>query len=209
MFGKIKVVWLAVAALLLAAALDLYALAASGEQLYFRPEGDPQETVTRFFDSLKAGDYPAAYACLGDYATLGLENEAGNGESALVFAALKDSYDAALTGACAVEQRTAKQSVRFRYLDVPQLEAAAAERVEGALEEIIGEQPGSEFFDGEGRLLTEVTDAAYAAALSRTLAEAERYYATAELVIELDYTNGQWLMRTAPALLSALRGGVA
>ena len=209
MSGKISKFWLTVAILLAVLAVGLCAFASIRGSIYIHPEGEPQETVVRFFDSLVEGDYPAAYACLSDYATLGLENEAASPESARVYEALRDSFDYTLVGPCQVDQLTASQTVEFRYLDVRALENAVAGKVDGILEDFVSERPRNEIYDENDRYLPELTDEVYATALEETLEDAERFYVSVELPITLDYANDQWLMRTGAALLSAVTGGAA
>lgn len=209
MAGKINKFWLAVMIVLIALALGLCVFAVSRGSIYIRPEGEPQETVTRFFDSLEAERYEDAYACLSDYKTLGLENEPGSDAGKQVFTALKASYEYTLLGPCTVDQLTATQKLSFRYLDVKSMEASITEKVDGILETLVAERPRNEIYDENDGYLPAVTDEVYATALAQTLEDAESFYTTTELEIQLDYLNDQWLMKTSPALINAIQGGAA
>ena len=120
MRGKLRAFWLALAIILVVLAVLLCAAATLMGSLYIRPAGDPQQTVIRFFDAVKSGDYAAAYACLSDYESLGLENTPETADGQLLYQALRDSYDYTLSGDCRVEDLSAAQRVKFTSLNVGQ-----------------------------------------------------------------------------------------
>ena len=72
---KINPFWLALSVLLSLAILGLCVFAARGGTLRLEPSGNPQDVAIYFLNSLVAGEYKSAYACLSDYSALGLENE--------------------------------------------------------------------------------------------------------------------------------------
>ena len=92
MSGRIRLFWLILAVLFAAAAGFACFYAGLFGSILIQPDGDPAETVTRFFTSLQNRDYDAAYACLNDYATLGLEKEPETAEAQRVYDAIRNSY---------------------------------------------------------------------------------------------------------------------
>ena len=209
MQGKTNKFWLLITFLLLAAALILCVFAATRGSIYIKPSGNPQYTVTNFFDALVAGDYPKAYACLNDYKTLGLENEPATEEARLIYDALKSSYEYELIGDCAENKMEAVQKVKLRYLDVRQVEAEVASRIDSTLEELVAQRPNSQIYDANGNYLPGLTDEVYRIALERVLETPEAYRGKSEFEVTIQYVEGQWLMKTNPSLLSAIVGGAA
>ena len=207
MEGKVKKFWAGMTVLLFAAALLLCVFASWRGSLYIKPSGNPQYTVSAFFDALLAKEYEAAYACLGDYSTLGLENEPASEEARLIYAALKDSYAYELLGRCEEKQMQASQRVSLRYLDVKRVEAEIGKRVNTVLALLVAEKPRNEVYDANDQYLPELTDEVYLRALEQVLEEPSFYASTVEFDVELEYMDGQWLMKTNPSLFNALMGG--
>ena len=71
MSGKIRLFWLILAVLFAAAAGFACFYADLFGSIYNRPDGDPGETVSQFFVSVRNGNYISAYSCLSDYLTIG------------------------------------------------------------------------------------------------------------------------------------------
>jgi len=209
MEGRVKKFWVAVTVLLLAAALLLCVYASWRGSLYIKPSGNPQYTVSSFFDSLLAGKYRDAYACLSDYTTLGLENEPASEEARLIYQALKDSYRYELVGKCREDQLHAVQTVSFRYLNVKRVESEISKRVNTVLAFLVAEKPRNEVYDENDQYLPELTDEVYLRALQQVLESPDFYYSTAEFDVELSYINGEWLMQTNQELFRAIMGGDA
>ena len=207
MEAGIKKFWVGITVLLLAAALMLCVYASWRGSLYIKPSGNPQYTVTNFFEALLAEDYPAAYACLSDYRSLGLEKEPASEEGQLIYQALKDSYQFELVGKCREEQLTAVQTVSFRYLNVQRVESEISKRVNTVLAYLVAEKPRDQVYDENGQYLPSLTDEVYLVALQQVLESPGFYYSTAEFDVQLDYINGEWLMKVDQPLFNALIGG--
>ena len=207
MEGRVKKFWIGITVLLVAAALLLCVFASWRGSLYIKPSGNPQYTVTSFFDALLAERYQEAYDCLSDYTTLGLENEPENEEARLIYQALKDSYSYELVGRCEENQMEAVQRVSFTFLNVKRVETEISKRVNTVLALLVAEKPRNEVYDANDQYLPELTDEVYLLALKQVLESPEFYYGTAEFDVELSYIDGQWLMKTNPALFNALMGG--
>ena len=207
--GRVKGLWGILSVLLTAAALLLCVLGATTGTLIARPSGDPQETVLLFFDSIVNENYEAAYGCLDDYSSLGLENSAQSELGELVHDALRTSYSYTLRGNCAVSGLKAKQQVLLRYLDLNAVSADLKELTNKHLEAVVEDLPRDRVYDENDNYLPAVTDEAYSRAVKDVLSRAGEYYNTATIDLELNYHDGQWLITTNPALLSALLGGTA
>ncbi len=205
---KIHPFWAALSVLLSLAALALCLIAGRGGTLYLRPDGDPQEVVTYFFNAIVAGEYRSAYACLSDYSELGLEHEPESGTGRTLCEALRRSYGFTLAEDCRVDRLTAVQPVLLRYLDVRSVETQIAARVEDIAAELVAERPAPEIYDEEGAYLASFTDEVYATALDEVLRDEADYYNTVPLELTLVYRGGAWRIQSSPALFTALLGGV-
>ena len=199
--------WGFLAALFSGAAMLLCVVSASSPILIARPAGDPQETVTGFFDALIAREYDTAYAYLSGYSSLGLEGSAADEASRLMVDALKDSYSYTLYGSCAVDKLSASQEVQFRYLSLASLADDVEKETLAELNRIVEERSRAEIYDENDNYLPQIPQEAYAAALAKVLADPSGYYDTVGLQLRLEYTDGRWLLLPSDGLLTAITGG--
>ena len=75
------------------------------------------------------------------------------------------------------------------------------------LRKLVSALPTNKIYDENRNFLPEITDRAYLAAVNRVLENAESYYTTIEMQLNLSYSNGKWQVLANPALLKALNGG--
>ena len=202
-----RLFWLILGLVLAAAAGFACFYAGLFGTIYNHPSGDPKDTVTRFFESVKTGDYASAYYCLSDYSGLGLETEPETPEARQLYSALKQSYGYVIVGDSSVEARDAVQNVRFRTLNIQRTEDAVKARVNEVLEELISTLPQDEIYAADGGYQPGLTDRVYATALERVLQNPDPLCSETELTVHLRYMAGQWLIVTDRALQSALMGG--
>ena len=207
MSGRIRLFWVILTAMFTALAVIACVYAGLFGSMYNRPEGDPAETVTWFFDSIRIGNYPSAYSCLGDYVTLGLEREPETPEARQVYDVLKKTYTWSLDGDCRVNGLEAVQPVSFRALNIRKTEDAVAKRANELFEQETTDKPASEVYDETGAVLPRVTDRVYAMALEEALAHPDSLCSETELEIRLQYADGTWKIVTDRALMNALVGG--
>lgn len=207
MSGRIRLFWVFFTALFAALAVLACVYAGLFGSVYNQPEGDPTETVTWFFDSIRIGNYPSAYSCLSDYVTLGLEQEPETPEGRQLYDALKKTYQYSLMGDCSINGMDAVQTVNFRALNLRRTEDAVAELAKEIFEEQSAQQPPSDLYDENGTLLPSVTDSVYAAALTKVLEHPDALCQETELEIRLQYMDGTWKIITDRALMNALVGG--
>ncbi len=207
MNGRVRLFWLVLTALFAALAILACVYSHLFGSVWHEQKGDPAETVTRFFDSIRIGNYPSAYSCLSDYMTLGLETEPETPEAKQICAALKQSYRYTLNGECSVKDQEAVQGVSFRALNIRKTEEAVAKLAKDILAQKTTELPAAEVYDENGALRESVTDAVYREALDEALKNPDFLCADTELDIRLIYTGGGWLIVTDKALMNALVGG--
>ena len=209
MNGRIRMVWFIAGILFTAAAILACFYAGLFGSIINTPQGDPQESVTAFFENITAGNYEEAYARLENYATLGLENEPETGEGKLIYDAVRSNFTWNLKGDCAINGYSATQKVKVRTLNIKRIESEIADRVDGIMEKIAEERTAAELYDADGKYLTTVTDEVYLTALHQVLADADVYCVERELELHLDNNGEQWLINADKALMNALAGGEA
>ena len=207
MRGRFRLFWLILAVLFAGMAGVACFYAAMYGSIYNRPDADPAETVTRFFESIRARNYPEAYACLSDYASLGLEKEPESAEARAMYDALRNSYSYTLSGSSSVTGLEASQRVVLRALNLRMTENAVQQRVNGILEELVTTMPESEIYDGNGGYLTSFTDTIYKEALNQALQNTDTLCSDTQLLIQLKYMDGTWKIVTDRNLMTALIGG--
>ena len=207
MKGRFRLFWLILAVLFAGMAGFACFFAMMYGSIYNQPDADPVETVTGFFDSLQVRNYPEAYACLSDYASLGLENEPESADARAVYDALRSSYSYTLSGSSSVTGLEASQRVVLRALNLRMTENAVQQRVNRILEEMVATMPESEVYDGNGGYLTSFTDAIYTEALNQALQDTDALCSDTQLLIQLKYMDGTWKIVTDRNLMTALIGG--
>ena len=204
---KIKFLPGAVSVVLFGAAMLVCILGPKLGTVVTAPAGDPQETVTEFFDALMAGDYETAYKHLDYYSSLGLENEPADEASKLIYDQLRGTYSYRLHGDCLEEGLTAKQQVLMEHLDVVRLQSKLGDKTHDVLEDMVRTTPASAIYDADDNFKPEVTQKAYAQAVSELLEKPEYYRTTSGMELTLVYTNDGWKIQADEALLRALCGG--
>ena len=205
--GRINVAWAVLGTVISGFAMLLCIVGSTSGTVYTKADGDPAETVQLFYDSIKKQDYVAAYSCLSDYSTLGLEKLPQTENAKLAYEALRQSYDYSIMGKPQIDRLEATVRVRFQYLDMTSFEDSVASRTNDNLAAFVKENPISAVYDENDQYLPEVTEKAYADALEFILNKADTYYSSTELSIKLEYVDGKWLIITDDAMLRPLMGG--
>ena len=206
---RARFVGLFLALILSASAMLLSAAGMYIGTVYARPDGDPVETLTTFFDAVCAGDYLTAYSQLRDYADLGLGDMPASPAGQKVYQALRNSYSYELQGECRYDKLEAVQAVNVTRLDLFRLEDAVANETQHQVERIVAERPVGKVYDENRQVLPDVADEAYLAALDVVLQNPQDYYTADVFNVTLTYTGGRWQIVADSRLLSTLAGGIA
>ena len=207
--GRVNAFWAVLAIVFTAAALVFCVLGTNFGTLSASPGGNPQETVSRFFEAVVAEDYDTAYACLGNYAGLGLEYVPETEDGKLLYDALKQSYGFTLRGDVARDGMKATQTVAFMHLNLNAVKNDASERMAALLQTKAEERGREQIYDASGAVRPAVMDEVYREALQQALDTGTRYYTSSDLTVQLEYIDGQWFITADSPLISALSGGTA
>ena len=211
--GKLRLVPALCAILLAAAALIVCVLPSPesaekpAEDKPVELKGDPQASVTEFFDALCARDYAAAYEKLSGVSTLGLENAPQSEDAAAIWRAMEENREYRLYGDCVAAPGGAVQQLVFTTLDLKALGEAVKAATEAKVEQLAAELSPDEIYNDEGGYLESFTARAYSEALAETLEHAADYRGTVGLNIRLVRSDGDWLIEPDGALYGALTGG--
>ena len=211
--GKLRL-FPALCAILLAAAALIVCVLPSPESAEKPAEdkpvelkGDPQASVTEFFDALCARDYAAAYEKLSGVSTLGLENAPQSEDAAAIWRAMEENREYRLYGDCVAAPGGVVQQLVFTTLDLKALGEAMKAATEAKVEQLAAELSPDEIYNDEGGYLESFTARAYSEALAETLEHAADYRSTVGLNIRLVRSGGDWLIEPDGALYGALTGG--
>ena len=211
--GKLRLGW-ALLAIVLAAAALIVCVLPQREKTERAPEetsaleGDPQQTVTEFFNALAAQDYLRANEMLSGVSTLGLERSPQTEDAAAVWHALEAVRNYKLYGECVAVSGGAVQQIVYTTLDLDALSQAVKAGTEAKVKELAASLPAEEIYDGEGGYLASFTERAYFEALEAELAHVDDYTKLIGLNIRLVRSGDDWLIEPDDALYGALTGAL-
>ena len=204
---KVKFMPALIAVLMFSAAMLVCIIGPKAGTVITAPKGNPQQTVTAFFDALIAEDYETAYSYLDYYSSLGLENEPADEATKLIYAELLSTYNYSFYGDCVQDGLTAKQSVLMEHLDVKRLQDRLGDKTHDVLEDMVQNSPMSTIYDENNNFKPEATQLAYTTAVQQLLEKPELYRTTSGMELTLVYTADGWRIQVNDALLQALCGG--
>jgi len=207
--NKMSLIWAALAIVFAGVALLMCIFGSQVGTLIAKPEGNPQDTVNSFFESVTTGDYDTAYSHLKGYSSLGLEKSPADEIGVAAYKALQESYAYSLYGEASVDKLTAYQQVQFTYLDLPSIQSDVEALTMANLNEIVQTRSKAEVYDENNKYLPEVTQEAYSKAVNTVLSAPKKYYVTTGILVELEYSDGRWMIIPGNELLRALIGGTA
>jgi len=159
---------------------------------------DPGVTVGSFFDLMKQGQFGRCDAFLLDFSLSDMEQAPQGDMSARFRSLLTQSYDCTLSGKSELSGLTARQPVTVTYLDLPAFGAAVREEAN----RIAGELS----FQGTDISSEEKAMEIAALAIDSMSEGISRYYFSAELILELRYTDGEWMILYSPELERMIMG---
>ena len=197
-------VWGCAGLLLVSLGCSLWLLLTTPGILPVRPEGDPQESVRRFFAATIDADYAGACSLLAGYSSLGLEEESADPREEALRQAMLTSYDYRLIGPCTAEKLRARQTLEFSRLDPASLEQEARRLAGEELEKLAQSRPRNEIYGEDGKVLPAVLAEATDLAANLALKNADTHRSSLDLEVQLEYREDRWLLLPDEALLRAL-----
>ena len=207
--ARLRLGWLLLALATAAAACLLTVAGLRKGVVYARYASAPEDTVSAFFDSIQAGDYPGACAYLDNYSDLGMDVEPEDPVTAQLYDALHGSYAYRLLEGGRTEGLSAQREVSFTALDVSALQDGLRDQILLNLARYVEERPYREVYDENDQYRPEIAEEAYREAVSDLLEHSADYARTETLALTLRYDEQGWHLLADAALLNALNGYVS
>lgn len=180
------------------------------EPVNLTPLPDPMDTVRTFFDSVCAQDYPAAYACLSGYDSLGLENVPDEAYAAAFWKIVRGNTSWVPLSECSVSGTEAKVDVNVISPDLNLLTDGLGAAVNARIEEKVEEAANTEdIYDAEKNFLPDFIMEVYDEVLTERLEAGSYPTRTDAVTVTLTYSEKTWRILPDSALLSAFTGGAA
>jgi len=198
---------LAIAAALWAVRVARYALAAEPLIPDEGPDG-PTGRLEQFFGALEQRDFPAAYALLSNYSTLGLETAPADATAAAFWEAQQDVWAFTVHPGHEMNGTELTKTVTVRCLDAPAVSAEIGDRLDALLAaaaEAATEE--SAVYDETGEYREDLLKQSLRQATDEALAHAAEHTYEQDVTMHLKYIDGAWMIAADNALLSALTSG--
>ena len=132
------------------------------------------------------------------------------GAAGVNIAALQESFSYELSGECHEESVNASQSFTVTYLDIPAVTALQQSATNLRLAEYLEAADRAEEVQAEdGSYLPEVAMKALEEVTAEILLNAEDYYVSTELTLNMQYSDGCWKIIAGNDLFAVLSGNTA
>ncbi len=164
--------------------------------------------LTQTMDALCEGDYGTAGETLYGKPNFGMDREAAEPVSALVWDAFLESLSYELAGECYTTDSGLAQDVVLQGLDIASVTANLGQRSQDLLTQRLQEAENpSELYDENNDFREDlVMEVLYEAA--QDALEEDAAMKTWEITVNLVYEGGQWWVKPETALLEAVSGGI-
>lgn len=168
---------------------------------------DPQDTVATFFDSVCAGDFETADACLMD-SSVEMKQPPADDFSASLMTYLQQSYAWEPAGEPETDVTEARQNVNFRHLDPVLLSDDLRKTCASLGKKYLRTQDEAhtEMNNGVCSLTSDGAQAVAVEALDSIMSDPEQYYTTDAYEISLKLEGNSWKILMTDELFDAIAG---
>ncbi len=164
--------------------------------------------VVTLMDALCAGDYDGVSASLYGNPDLGLDREAADAASQLIWQTVTQSYRYELEDKFHATDSGVAMDAVITAMDMNSVTANLRKRAQTLLEQRMQEaEDPDEVYDEAGEYREDFVMAVLYEAVEDALAE-DATTVTWEVTLNLVYENGQWWVMPEEALLEAISGGI-
>ncbi len=176
-------------------------------QLLTPPTAARQQVVT-MMEAVCNGDYEKASQTILGTPSLGVDRQPSDEVGVMIWNAFQQSLSFELVGECYTTENGLAQNLSITGLDIESVTANLRQRSQTLLEQRVQEaEDTSEVYDENNEYREDfVMEVLYDAA-SQALEE-DAKEKTAQLTIELVYSDGSWRVVANNALLDAISGGI-
>ena len=181
--------------------------------LVFKTNGNPDETISEFFDGIINKNYSSAEKLLSNANNLKFEDETVSDTAKVFNDIVRDNYSYQSLTEATYDHLNASEKISVNYIDTNKLFDAMPGFYEEALNWIVSNTENTELYNEEGYYLENVLETAYynAAILLKddVLFNQDNYISTKEIAVNLKYSSGKWMIVLNDDLISCLSGGQA
>ncbi len=188
--------------------VSIFAL--SAKPIIMSESADPSETAEEFVSLVLSGENAKAEKMLIGNSKLGLDTKPQDNLGRMLYSALQDSFSFETTGECLEDSTEASQSFTVTYLDIPSITALQQEATNTRLAEYVEAAVRAEEVQApDGSYLPEVAMRALEEVTEELLENVEDHYVETELVIDMQYSDGEWKVIANETLFAILSGNTA
>ena len=207
---KTKCVSGMISGVLVSFGLLLCIVSSSHGMLLFAPSTSPDETVYAFMNAWCAGNTDEAAGYLSVSGQLFNGTKVTEDYYANIFNnALTDSYSYSVSDGNIIDGRHAYITVSMNYLALNDMVTDIRTDVLDDLDTLSKEYSPSEIADDDNNFLPEVLERVYGDSVSDAVADAENYYKTTDITLDLLYKDGRWVISPSDELDLCFKGGVS
>lgn len=204
----LSAVFALVAVAVAAAAVYLGFTYRNAQPVLLTPPLTAKSQAVAMMNSLCRGDFDGVSQRILGNPGLGLDRDAAEDVSVLIWDSYVESLSYDLVGTCYATDNGLAQDVTITCLDMTSVTANLQERTQTLLEERVENTKNlTEIYDENNEYREEfVMNALYDAALDAL--EEDAVETTVELTLNLSYQDGQWWVVADSQLLDAISGGI-
>lgn len=172
------------------------------------PVEEAERQAVKLMDAVTAGDYATAEALILGNPKLGVDRDPADAAGVMIWKAFVESYDYELVGESYATDSGIAQNVKVSYLDIGSVTANLRERSQTLLEERVAQAEDVEQIYDENN---DYKEAFVMDVLSDAVTDALKEDAKMtgmEFTLNLVYRNGDWVVVSDSALMTAISGGI-
>ncbi len=177
--------------------------------LYFIPNEEPGVCADRFLNYVCQGKEEEALGIQSSEDTLFVFPNNPDAVEEIMISALKNSYSYTLNKPEPAADTHARVSATVNFLELSKLVPDLNKYVNTKLAEMVETKRKSEVYDENDNYRQDVLNNLYEEAVQNILSEPEKYYSSSDILLDLNYSDGEWKVAHNPALKLALAGGSA
>lgn len=172
------------------------------------PVEEAEQQAVKLMDAVADGDYAAAETLILGNPKLGVDRDPADAAGVMIWNAFVESYDYELVGESYATDSGIAQNVRVSYLDIGSITANLRERSQTLLEERVAQAEDVEqIYDENNEYKEEFVMAVLNDAVTDALEEDAKMTGM-EFTLNLVYRNGEWVIVSDSALMTAISGGI-
>ena len=165
------------------------------------------ENIRSMMDAVCEGDYEKAETYILDGADFGISRNPKDTVGLLIWDHFQNSMEYELLGECYATNAGLAQNVKFTYLDVTSITSNLRETAQALLTQRVENADSvTDIYDENNEYRADLIEDVLCDAAEAVIAD-DAAYKSVELVLNLKYQDGNWLIVADSAVVNALFGG--